>query len=118
MGHPGRGCRMRDASADRLAGTIGSIGPLDDSAMTAVSARFDQLTKPPGSLGHLEQLAIQLAGITGTDAPAVRPRTIVGAAADHGAAARGGSAYPQALAAEMAAHFVAGGAAVHLFARH
>ena len=108
---------MRDASADRLAGTIGSIGPLDDSAMTAVSARLDQLTKPPGSLGRLEQLAIQLAGITGTDAPAVRPRTIVVAAADHGVAARGVSAYPQAVTAEMVANFVAGGAAINVLAR-
>ena len=106
---------------DRLSGglraAIDAIGPLDDRAMALAAARLDELTKPPGSLGRLEALAIQLAGITGAEAPSSRPRTIVIAAADHGVAARGVSAYPQEVTAQMVANFMAGGAAINVLAR-
>ena len=92
---------MTGASGEHLADAIAAIGPLDASAMEAVAASLDQLTKPPGSLGRLEELAIQLAGIAGTTAPIAHPRTIIVAAADHGVAARGVSAYPQAVTAEI-----------------
>jgi nicotinate-nucleotide--dimethylbenzimidazole phosphoribosyltransferase len=102
---------------DRLAAAIDAIVPLDEGPMSAAAARLDALTKPPGSLGRLERLAIQLAGITGVAAPASRPRTIVVMAADHGVAARGVSAYPQAVTAQMVANFLAGGAAINVLAR-
>ncbi|HEV7536056.1 MAG TPA: nicotinate-nucleotide--dimethylbenzimidazole phosphoribosyltransferase, partial [Acidimicrobiia bacterium] len=74
-------------------------------------------TKPPGSLGRLEALAIQLAGITGrADAP-VNARAIVVAAADHGVAQRGVSAYPPEVTAQMVANFCTGGAAINVLAR-
>ena len=76
-----------------------------------------RLTKPPGSLGRLEELAVWLAGVTGRpDARVDRPAIIV-AAADHGVTAQGVSAYPADVTAQMVANFVAGGAAINVLAR-
>ena len=95
---------------------MAGIGPLDAAAMTAAQQHLDHLTKPPGSLGHLETLVVTLAGITGrVDAPVGR-RAIVLAAADHGVARNGVSAYPSEVTAQMVANFVAGGAAVNALA--
>ncbi len=77
----------------------------------------DRLTKPQGALGDLEQIAIQLAGITGMLAPPLRHPTIVVVAADHGVAAEGVSAYPSSVTAQMVANFLAGGAAINVLAR-
>ena len=105
--------------ADRIDATIAridEIGPLDGPAMVAARDRLDALTKPPGSLGRLESIAIQLAGITGRAEPAVVRRAIVVVAADHGVAAQGVSAYPSEVTAQMVANFVAGGAAINVLA--
>src|SRR4249919_2974945 len=100
-----------------LRAALEAIGPLDADAMAEAEARLDRLTKPPGSLGRLESLVVQLAGITGrTDAPVAR-RSIVVAAGDHGVARRGVSAYPSEVTAQMVANFVAGGAAINVLAR-
>jgi nicotinate-nucleotide--dimethylbenzimidazole phosphoribosyltransferase len=77
----------------------------------------DRLTKPQGALGDLEQLAIQLAGITGRLAPALARATIVVVAADHGVAVEAVSAYPASVTAQMVANFLGGGAAVNVLAR-
>ena len=77
---------------------------------------LDRLTKPPGSLGRLEDLVVQLAGITGRTDAAVDRKAIVVAAADHGVTAQGVSAYPSAVTAQMVANFVAGGAAINVLA--
>lgn len=109
-----------DAAASRaiaaaVAG-ISALGPLDPTAMTVAAKHLDRLTKPPGSLGRLEELVITLAGITGcADAPVDR-RWIVVAAGDHGVAREGVSAYPPQVTAQMVANFVAGGAAVNVLA--
>jgi nicotinate-nucleotide--dimethylbenzimidazole phosphoribosyltransferase len=100
-----------------LDAVIEAIGPLDETAMSGARARLDSLTKPPGSLGRLEDLVVRLAGITGEVAPLLAPRAVVVVAADHGVAARGVSAYPAAVTAQMVANFVAGGAAVNVLAR-
>lgn len=92
------------------------LGPLDEVAMAAARRRLDGLTKPPGSLGRLEDLAVQLAGIAGEPAPTFTRRTVVVAAADHGIASRGVSAYPSAVTGQMVANFVAGGAAINVLA--
>lgn len=102
--------------AGALAAAIDEIGPLDAAAMAVVAGRLDRLTKPPGSLGRLEELVITLAGITGRpDAPLAR-RQIVVAAGDHGVAHQGVSAYPSEVTPQMVANFVAGGAAINVLA--
>ncbi|MDD2759490.1 MAG: nicotinate-nucleotide--dimethylbenzimidazole phosphoribosyltransferase [Methylomonas sp.] len=81
-------------------------------------ARQMQLTKPPGSLGLLESLAVRLAAMQGRDDPQLDNIHISIFAADHGIAAEGVSAFPQAVTAEMVRNFAAGGAAVNVLARH
>jgi nicotinate-nucleotide--dimethylbenzimidazole phosphoribosyltransferase len=93
------------------------IGPLDAAAAASVTERLDRLTKPPGSLGRLEGLARQLAGITGLDLPRIERPAVVVFAGDHGVTAQGVSAYPSAVTAQMVANFVGGGAAINVLAR-
>jgi nicotinate-nucleotide--dimethylbenzimidazole phosphoribosyltransferase len=99
-----------------LAAAVARIGPLDESAMAIAAAGLDGLTKPPGSLGRLEGIVVDLAGITGRAAPSVDRRTIVVAAADHGVARQGVSAYPAAVTTQMVANFLGGGAAIDVLA--
>lgn len=80
-------------------------------------ARQTQLTKPPGSLGLLEQLAVRLAAMQRRDDPSLENIHISIFAADHGIADEGVSAFPQAVTIEMVKNFVAGGAAVNVLAR-
>ena len=93
------------------------IAPLDTVAMTDAQRRLDALTKPPGSLGRLEELAVRLAGITGRVPPVVNEKTIYVFAADHGIAAEGVSAYPTVVTGQMAANFLNGGAAINVLSR-
>ena len=97
---------------------IAQIGPLDGTAMAAARARQDMLTKPPGSLGRLEVLSIQLAGITGNPRPNLQYKVIITMAGDHGVVAEGVSAYPQAVTPQMVYNFLRGGAAINVIARH
>jgi nicotinate-nucleotide--dimethylbenzimidazole phosphoribosyltransferase len=79
--------------------------------------RLDQLTKPPGSLGRLEELAWRLAEITGCCPPRLLRPVIFTLAGDHGVVAEGVSAYPQIVTAQMVENFQRGGAAVNVLAR-
>ena len=79
---------------------------------------LDQLTKPPGSLGRLEELAWRLAEITGKCPPEVAHPVIFTLAGDHGVVDEGVSAYPQIVTAQMVENFLRGGAAVNVLARH
>jgi nicotinate-nucleotide--dimethylbenzimidazole phosphoribosyltransferase len=88
-----------------------------DAVAAAAQAVLDAKTKPRGSLGRLEELAVQIATIRGTPAPGRLPAAVVVAAADHGVAARSVSAYPQEVTAQMLANFAAGGAAICVLAR-
>jgi nicotinate-nucleotide--dimethylbenzimidazole phosphoribosyltransferase len=90
---------------------------LSSSASEAARAALDAKTKPRGSLGRLEELAVRVAGIRGDANPGRLRAAIVLAAADHGVAARGVSAYPQEVTRQMLANFEAGGAAVCVLAR-
>ncbi len=103
---------------EALKRTVQAIVPLDEPAMQAACRRHDSLTKPPGSLGRLEEIAIRMAGIARTERPNVRRKVIFTIAADHGVAAEGVSAYPQEVTAQMVRNFLAGGAAINVLARH
>ncbi len=89
----------------------------DEAATAAARARQGQLTKPPGALGRLEELAIELAGLQGRERPQLERVRIVVFAADHGVAEEGVSAFPQAVTVEMIRNFARGGAAISVLAR-
>jgi nicotinate-nucleotide--dimethylbenzimidazole phosphoribosyltransferase len=97
--------------------TIGMIGELDQVAMGKAQARLDSLIKPPGSLGVLEQLAVQLAGITKDPRPTLGDRAVIVMAGDHGVVAEGVSAAPQDVTSQMLPAFVAGVAGIGVLAR-
>ena len=79
---------------------------------------LDNKTKPLGSLGRLEELAVNLAGITGSAKLDFSSKAIVLAAADHGVASKGVSLYPSEVTRQMVLNFMAGGAGVNVLARH
>ena len=83
----------------------------------AARARLDAKTKPRGSLGRLEDLAVRISEIRGSATPGRLRAAVVVAAADHGIAARGVSAYPQEVTRQMLANFEAGGAAICVLSR-
>ncbi len=85
----------------------------DAAATTAATARNGQLTKPPGSLGRLEDLAIWMAGWQGTDRPHLDAPQVIIFAGNHGITARGVSAFPAAVTEQMVLNFQAGGAAIN-----
>ncbi len=91
--------------------------PLNRDMEAAALARQAQLTKPPGALGHLEELAVRLAALQGKERPEVERVAIVIFAADHGIAAEGVSAFPQAVTGEMVKNFARGGAAISVLAK-
>jgi nicotinate-nucleotide--dimethylbenzimidazole phosphoribosyltransferase len=101
----------------RLSTLVDQIQPLDVDAMNRARERHARLTKPPGSLGRLEELAIRIAGISGRDRPRVDRKAVIVLAADHGVAAAGVSAYPQAVTGQMVQNFLAGGAAINVLSR-
>lgn len=93
-------------------------GPRADAAARAgAEARNGQLTKPPGALGRLEEIAIWYAGWRGTDRPALAAPQIVIFAGNHGICAQGVSAFPPEVTAQMVANFEAGGAAINQLAK-
>ena len=98
--------------------TVAGITPLDEAAMAAARARQDTLTKPPGSLGRLEDLSIMLAGMFGEPIPQIRRKAVILAAGDHGVVAEGVSAYPQEVTPQMVYNFLRGGAGINVLAGH
>ena len=96
---------------------IKEIKPLDEAAMQSARARQDTLTKPRGSLGRLEELSIQLAGMKADPLPVVERKAVIVMAADHGVAREGVSAYPPEVTAQMVLNFLRGGAAINVLAR-
>jgi len=91
---------------------------LDETAMDDAREHDRRLTKPPGSLGQLEECAVRLAGIAGTSPPPVpAPAAVAVFAADHGVVAEGVTPWPADVTAQMVASFCAGGAAINVIAR-
>jgi nicotinate-nucleotide--dimethylbenzimidazole phosphoribosyltransferase len=100
-----------------LSDLVAHVAPVDEAAMGEAVLRHDRLVKPPGSLGLLERLGAQLAGIAGHCPPPVptEPAVIV-AVGDHGVHARGVTPWPKSITAAMVPVFCAGGAAVNAIA--
>jgi nicotinate-nucleotide--dimethylbenzimidazole phosphoribosyltransferase len=97
--------------------TVAAIGGLDEDAVRAARQRQQSLTKPSGSLGRLEDVSVQLAGIAGQCPPPLPlPAVVAVFAADHGVHAQGVSPWPQEVTTQMVANFLAGGAAVNAIA--
>jgi nicotinate-nucleotide--dimethylbenzimidazole phosphoribosyltransferase len=94
-----------------------AIEPPDGAAMAAARERLDRMTKPPGSLGALEEVAVRLSGLAGSCPPPLpEPAAVAVFAADHGVHAQGVTPWPQEVTAQMVANFLAGGAVVNAFA--
>jgi nicotinate-nucleotide--dimethylbenzimidazole phosphoribosyltransferase len=97
--------------------TVARIRPLDAAAVAAARARQEVLTKPSGSLGRLEDLSVQLAGLSGEVPPPIpTPVAVAVFAGDHGVHAQGVTPWPQEVTAQMVANFLAGGAVVNAIA--
>jgi nicotinate-nucleotide--dimethylbenzimidazole phosphoribosyltransferase len=94
-----------------------TIKPFDAGLLDAVQAAIDIKTKPPGSLGRIEKLALQIAGAQHTLKPSASPARLLLFAGDHGMVAEGVSAWPSEVTAQMVANFLSGGAAANVFAR-
>ncbi len=97
---------------------LGKITPLDRDWGNKAKARLDNLTKPLGALGKLEECARQVAAITRSLTPDLSRKIIITFAGDHGVVTEGVSAVPAEVTPQMVANFLAGGAGVNVLARH
>ncbi|MDR6790429.1 nicotinate-nucleotide--dimethylbenzimidazole phosphoribosyltransferase [Sphingomonas sp. BE138] len=95
---------------------LAALPPADDAARAAAAGRQARLTKPAGSLGRLEEIALFMAGWRGDPRPRLDDARVVVFAGNHGVAARGVSAFPPSVTAQMVANFAAGGAAINALA--
>ncbi len=94
-----------------------TIPPIDITAAKQAQTRQNNLTKPPQSLGRLEEISIQLAGMKADPFPAVNRKAVIIMAADHGVALEGVSAFPVEVTPQMVLNFLSGGAAINVLAR-
>ncbi len=97
---------------------IGNIQPVRTELYKIAQQRLDSLTKPPGSLGLLEEFARRLVAIYNNEMPEIPKKVIFTFAGDHGVAEEGVSAFPQAVTAQMVFNFIKGGAGINVLARH
>ena len=104
------------ASEAMLDALIASVVPTDPAYEEAAWARLDELTKPPRSLGRLEEIAARVACIQRTDHPSAEGKAVLLMAGDHGVVAEGVAPYPQEVTQQMVANFAAGGAAINQIA--
>ena len=100
-----------------LTSTIEKIKPPDKTSMDKAKARQDQLTKPAGSLGRLEELSIQIAGIQGKARPEIKNKAMITMAGDHGVVDEKIGNWPREVTAQMVENFLKGGAGINALAR-
>lgn len=103
---------------DKLKEALKGIEKIDDSLEASTQRRLDNLTKPKGSLGALEELSKQIVKITRNENPALKNKVIFTFAGDHGIAEEGVSAYPKEVTAQMVYNFLNAGAAINVLAGH
>lgn len=103
---------------DNIRKVAGSIKGRDRALMEKTQSRLDNLTKPLGSLGRLEELAKEIAGMTGKENPSLRNKVIFTLAGDHGVTEEGVSAFPKEVTPQMVYNFLRGGAGINVLARH
>lgn len=98
--------------------TIGKISPVKEEFIEKAQKRLDNLTKPPGSLGRLEEIARRLVAITENMMPSLDKKAVFTFAGDHGVTEEGISAYPKEVTPQMVLNFLRGGAGINVLARH
>lgn len=103
---------------EKLLELIGSIRPANAEVSALARERLDSLTKPPGSLGKLEEIAWRLAGIQEKVKPVIGKKRVYTLAGDHGVTAEGVSPYPKEVTPQMVLNFINGGAAISVLTRH
>lgn len=108
---------MKFSSLSDFRAALDQLSGPSPEAIDAARLRDAQLTKPPGALGRLEQLAVWMAGWQGREQPSAQNAQVVIFAGNHGVAARGVSAFPPEVTMQMVANFQAGGAAINQLSR-
>ena len=103
---------------DKIKGALSKIEKIDDSLAQKTQERLDNLTKPQGSLGRLEELAKQIVEITKNENPSLDKKIIFTMAGDHGVCEEGVSAFPKEVTPQMVYNFVNNGAGINVLARH
>jgi len=98
--------------------TLARIKPVSPTLLQQAQHRLDNKTKPPGSLGRLEEFGRRFAAIAGTMEPVTEKKVIFTFAADHGIVEEGVSAFPKEVTPQMVYNFLRGGAGVNVLARH
>ena len=102
----------------RINTMLSKIANPDEKVMKLTQQRLDRLTKPQGSLGRLEELAKQIAGVIGKEKPELKNKVIFTFASDHGVVDEGVSAYPKEVTAQMVYNFLNEGAGINVLARY
>ena len=97
--------------------TIKDIRPLDEKAMAAARERQDQLTKPAGSLGRLEEISIKIAGVQGKAGPQIKNKAMITMAGDHGVVDEKIGNWPREVTAQMVENFLHGGAGINVLSK-
>lgn len=103
---------------DIITATLARIKPVNTQLLTQTQERLDNKTKPPGSLGRLEEFARRVAAISGSLEPDTAKKVVFTFAGDHGIVEEGVSLYPKEVTTQMVFNFLAGGAGVNVLARH